>query len=126
MLTIVGLLHASWAIGSTWPFADLTTLVRTVMGTPDLTGIPPAPLIRAAAIARVGSRAAVRRWARLVTVPAAGVLALRGIGGLISSGFFGDLVTSEYRPLDLMVYSPLCLLLALGLALLEWPGKPVD
>jgi hypothetical protein len=131
-LVTVGLIHAAWAAGSTWPYADPETLTRSVLGVPAADDFPPAGLTLAvtaalgatgaAALARTSTRSRVRQAARLITVPAAAVLALRGIGGYAQSLLAPQASTPEFRRNDLRLYSPLCLALAGGLIVLEKPN----
>jgi hypothetical protein len=76
-----------------------------------------------AALARTASSEKVRRIARLLTLPAAAVLTLRGLGGFAQSLLAPNAATPEFTRNDLRIYSPLCLGLAAGLAALEIPTK---
>jgi len=58
----------------------------------------------------------------LLTLPAAAVLALRGVCGFAQCLFAPQASTPEFRRNDLRLYSPLCLALAAGLASLERTG----
>lgn len=132
-LAAVAAAHVAWAGGSTWPYADGTTLTRSVLGVPDSTDFPPPGLTVAvagalataavAAVARTSRRPRARQLARLVTMPAAAVLAVRGIGGYAQSLLAPGAATPEFTRNDLLIYSPLCLALAAGLAILEKPTK---
>jgi hypothetical protein len=133
ILFAVGVIHAAWAAGSTWPYDDTETLTRNVLGVPAAEDFPPPGLTLAvtgalsvtgaAALARTSANARVRQAARLLTLPAAAVLALRGVGGFAQSLFAPQTSTPEFRRNDLRIYSPLCLTLAAGLVSLEQATK---
>lgn len=132
LLAIAGL-HASWVTGSTWPYADGATLSRHVLGIPETPCMPSAAatvavtaalaVTGAAAVARTSKSPRLRGAARLLTMPAAAVLAVRGLGGFAQSLLAPDAATAEFTRNDLRIYSPLCLALAAGLAVLEKPTK---
>jgi hypothetical protein len=133
-LVTVGAIHAAWAAGSTWPYQDARTLSRSVLGVPEArTDFPPPGLTLlvtgaltvtgAAALARTSTKAKVREASRLLTLPAATVLALRGVGGFAQSLLAPNASTPEFRRNDLRIYSPLCLGLAAGLFSLERSDK---
>lgn len=133
-LLTIGVIHAAWAFGSTWPYRDARTLTRSVLGVSDADANFPPPgltlavtgalsLTGAAALARTSTNAKVRQSARLLTLPAATVLALRGFGGFAQSLFAPGASTPEFRRNDLRIYSPLCLGLAAGLFSLERSKK---
>jgi len=133
-LVAVGAIHAAWAAGSTWPYQDARTLSRSVLGVPEARADFPPPgltlavtgalsLTGAAALARTSTKDKVRQAARLLTLPAATVLALRGAGGFAQSLLAPSASTPEFRRNDLRIYSPLCLGLAASLFSLERSGK---
>jgi len=72
-----------------------------------------AALVAATAAVRLGIPAAVLSW--LSHALAAGLLA-RAIGEFRYVGFFKRIRGTRFAVLDTMVYSPLCLLLAAGVA----------
>ena len=121
----IGALHAVWALGVPWPARDARSLAQTVVGT---TTFPSARatwsvvgLLGAAAVV-VQSRVRPRHSVAVVPFPladlgvrtVAGVLALRGGGGLVVSALGVGKATARFRALDLALYSPLCLALAWG------------
>jgi hypothetical protein len=119
----VGLLHAAWAAGvTTWPGRDRRALARVVVGgetfpssaaTFAVAGLCVLAGTSVAARGRPaqGTRRALSQVAsRIVAV----VLALRGMGGLVTSGLGLGSATATFRRNDLLVYSPLCLALAAG------------
>jgi hypothetical protein len=128
-LFAVGVIHTAWAAGSTWPYDDAETLTRSVLGVAEAKDFPPTGMTLAvtgaltvagaAALARTSSQDKVRQAARLLTLPAAAVLALRGVGGFAQSLLAPQASTPEFRRNDLRLYSPLCLGLAAGLVALE-------
>lgn len=132
-LGAIAALHAAWAAGRTWPYPDGATLSRHVLGIPESPGVPsPAATVAvtaalaltgAAALARTSTDSRLRGAARLITMPAAAVLAIRGLGGFAQSLLAPDAATAEFTRNDLRIYSPLCLALAAGLAILEKPSK---
>lgn len=130
-LGAVAALHAAWAAGSTWPYKDPTTLTRSVVGIPESGDFPPPGLTlvvtgaltvtAGAALARTANSEKIRRTARLLSLPAAAVLAVRGVGGFAQSLLHPQAATPEFTRNDLRIYSPLCLGLAAGLVALEKP-----
>lgn len=131
-LGAVAVVHVAWAAGSTWPYQDATTLTRSVLGVPNAADFPPAGLtmavagalaVTAAAGARTSRHPRTRQFARFITVPAAAVLAVRGVGGFAQSVLAPGTATAEFTRNDLAFYSPLCLALAAGLAVLEKPTR---
>lgn len=127
----IGALHGAWALGSTFPAADATSLARTVVGADTF----PSPMASATVAGLLGVATIVvtartfprtrlgRRIPSLVTRPGVlaigAVLVLRGAGGLLSSAVGVPTTSSAFRTLNLVAYSPLCLALALALARLE-------
>lgn len=132
-LGAIGAIHAAWAAGSTWPYGDATTLTRSVLGVPEAADFPPPGLTLVvtgalaitggAALARTSGSEQVRRLGRLITLPAAAVLTIRGLGGFAQSLLAPTAATPEFTRNDLLLYSPLCLALAAGLVALEKPTK---
>ncbi|MFH9067535.1 DUF3995 domain-containing protein [Streptomyces coeruleorubidus] len=118
-LGAVGALHGIWTF-SPWPLANRAEFARTVVGvaeadlpTPELTAAVAAALgaasyviaARADLVPQVGPRRVVRPGVWGV----AGVLLLRGAGGLLSSVLTGR--STDFTRWDLALYSPLCLAL---------------
>ncbi|MBY6061399.1 DUF3995 domain-containing protein [Microbacterium esteraromaticum] len=124
VLAALGLLHVLWALGNPWPASDAETLVATFLGSPG--GVPmPGPLITMLVVAallvaaalvlmRVSRGDTLRALGHLGTLGVGVVLALRAAVGFIVSGLLPHLVVEPYRTLDLWVYSPLCLTLAVA------------
>ncbi len=121
-LSGAALLHALWATGTTWPGADRVDLALKVVGAKvfpsDASTWAVAGLLSAATgLVVVGARPVrAGRAGQMVTVglsAVAGVLALRAVGGFVVSG--GRLVVgrdSSFAPRDVLLYSPLCAVLA--------------
>ena len=118
----IGVLHAMWGRGSTFPFSDREQLNDTVVGR-DATPSPAACyavagllLTAGALVAGLPSRTSRLRRVGVGTV--AGVLGLRAVLGfagrtdLVSPGS----VSENFRDTDRRYLSPLCLVLALGAA----------
>ncbi len=117
-------LHAAWAVGVDWPGADRVDLAHKVVGgdkfpsgaaTWTVTGLLAAA---AGATAATGTRLGQPHADRLVTAAGstvAAVLALRAVVGTIASAshLVGGRRTA-FAGRDLLVYSPLCVALALA------------
>ncbi|MDQ3601830.1 MAG: DUF3995 domain-containing protein [Actinomycetota bacterium] len=120
LFSAIGVLHALWAVGSTWPFRDKEALSEMVWGGPASTFPSPAAtmvvsaLLWTAALLVTGRAgmwgARMPRWVFSVgTWAVASVLFLRvlylGLGSIGS-----DAVNAGW---ELALFSPLCLVLAL-------------
>jgi hypothetical protein len=126
VLLLVALLHLLWTV-STWPLDTAEDYARLVVGVP-VTELPSpgltafvAGLLAAAAylVAALGGVLPVvgPRWVVVSGVAVvAGVLLLRGGGGLVADLIVPERATAEFVRLDRIVYSPLCLLLGSGAA----------
>ena len=123
-MAIAGL-HGYWALGGFWPGHDPASLARTVVGGRPGMAMPGTAatwgvtviLLLAAATVLAGARQLVLplpypmvRWGTLL---GAGVLLVRGLEGFVDTRFRPDTIGSPFVRLNLRVYSPLCLLLAL-------------
>jgi len=117
-LFAIGLLHVHWALGGHWPYADSGDFKSKLLpqGAPQ-----PGPaatwavVVLLAVAATLVSASAVgleHRIFALGTLGVAGVLALRGIGGLLLSGIFRR--GSTFAGYDRRVYAPLCVGLSIG------------
>ncbi|WP_431683505.1 DUF3995 domain-containing protein [Kitasatospora sp. KL5] len=120
-LLAAGALHAVWAF-SPWPLASRAEFAEVVVGV-DESQLPSAPLTVAVAGllgaaawlvvtgARPESGLAASRLVRAGMWTVAGVLSVRGLGGLAVSGLeLGD-APAAFRHWDLALYSPLCIAL---------------
>jgi Protein of unknown function (DUF3995) len=116
--------HAAWAVGSSWPAQNRVELAELVVGTPTFPsaaatwGVVGLCLTGAALVlAQINDLSSLRRRAPRAVKAAVGVLAagllIRGVGGLVVSG--GELVdaTENFRRWDLILYSPVCIILGL-------------
>jgi hypothetical protein len=126
----IAAIHVYWAAGGRWPGTDEESLVQTVMGgqpgTPmpgsaQCLGVVAVLLLAAVLVLGVGGLvslplpARALRWAAMLL---GGVFALRGAGGLFEARFRPFIRGSRYARLNVRLYSPLCLLLSLGVWLL--------
>ena len=119
-------LHAAWALGETWPGVDRIDLARKVVGSETfpsdaVTWVIVGLLTAAAALAVAGQRRPTEsRLSSLTTIGlgiAAGILGLRAVLGFITSAvrLFAD-QPGPFVPRDLLIYSPLCAVLAVAIA----------
>jgi Protein of unknown function (DUF3995) len=121
----LAILHAAWAKGSTWPYADRGSFVRSVIGSSNPAKSPGAGAsLSVAALLAISTLGVVARpratepkavlASDLTVLVTSAVLALRGTVGLLGSatGLLGT--TREFRRNDLRFYAPLCLCLAAG------------
>ena len=120
VLLAIAALHAVWASGSPWPADDFEALAERVISNgempPDWATWAVAGVLAVAA----GSVAAVaagrrERLLRAATWTTAGVLVARG-ALFVPVDLLGGL-SSEVERLDLALYSPLCLALGIGAAI---------
>ncbi len=133
-LVAAAAMHAMWATGTNWPGSDRVDLARKVVGgevfpSDTATWIVVGMLTTAtgfvAASLRRFRRPRVDQLVTFATSGVAGVLALRAIGGFVVSG--GALIADRsgtFAPRDLLVYSPLCALLAAATAALAMQRTP--
>lgn len=127
-LAVIGGLHVLWA-ATPWPLPSRADLARDVVGRRS-EDLPPifAPLSVLVGVLLVAAAyLVVAEAAVLPAVPSSGlvtagtwavaaVLALRGVAGFVDSGLGVSQAPPTYRRLDVRVYSPLCLVLALLIA----------
>ncbi|MGK5629004.1 DUF3995 domain-containing protein [Streptomyces sp. URMC 123] len=112
-------MHVVW-VRSPWPFRDRAEFTSAVAGVSEAEG--PSAAATATVAAALGSAAYLvaaqagvaprplpARLVRLGTATVAGVLLLRGGGGLVHSGLAAEPTT--FTRLNLALYSPLCLTL---------------
>ncbi|MFD7415615.1 DUF3995 domain-containing protein [Kitasatospora purpeofusca] len=126
-----GALHALWTV-TPWPLRTPEEFADTVVGTGD--GVPPAAAC--AAVAGLLGAAAYLVAAEAGAVPAVGparlrragvwtvsaTLLTRGAGGLTLVGGERALRSERFRRLDARYYSPLCLALGTGAAVVAAAG----
>lgn len=123
LLAIVAMFHAYWALGGRWPGTDDASFARRVLG--DTTTLPSVPATWAIVVALLGCAAlllvavhilAIPLPARLLTIGLWLVVAgfsLRALAGLTSIPPLVRGTDVPYYKLDVAIYSPLCLLIAL-------------
>jgi hypothetical protein len=126
-LAAIAALHAAWALGWRWPGGSDRALAETVVG-PGAELPPPAAawavsgsLALAAGLVAAAARPGAGRLVRVGAKAVAGALLLRGAAGPV-----GDLaggLDGRYERLDLLLYSPLCLTLGAGAALVARDGE---
>ncbi len=126
LLGVAGI-HAAWAAGWTWPAASSKELAELVVGESDEFPGTAATLAVAAASTGaallIGERACVDKprrlesLSRIGTTTAAGVLLLRGVAGLIPRAVEDK--TPEFQRWNKLLYSPLCIALGLGAAVVS-------
>ncbi len=124
VLGLVAVLHALWALGISWPASSSDELAELVVGRRPF---PPSAMTWGIVVALVGAIAVVvgsmrtdlspriRRLCCIGSTLVVAVLFLRGVLGEFSSIIGLEGSTSQYRILDLLVYSPLCLWAAAGI-----------
>jgi hypothetical protein len=127
VLAAVAALHAAWALGATWPAGSKRELAEHVLSSAErerLDGaMPPAGLTWLVALGLAGAAGAVRgaargtrsRWVRRSAWGVAGIFLVRGAA--FPPLDLANGLKDRYDRLDLAVYSPLCLALAIGTAL---------
>ncbi len=125
----IAALHAYWALGGFWPGRDAESLARLVVGGPPGMRFPGRVATWAVVAVLAGGAAVVLAAAGVMAVPAppalvrgaallgAAVLLIRGLEGLVDVRLRPDTVGSPFARLNVILYSPLCLLLALLTAL---------
>jgi hypothetical protein len=119
-LGAIAAIHAAWALGWRWPGGTDDALADRVVGAG--AELPPEPIVWAVAALLAAGGAAVaavaagrrERFLRAATWTVAGVLTVRG--ALYIPVDLVDGLRSTYSQLDLALYSPLCLALGLGAA----------
>lgn len=117
----IAAVHAAWALGWRWPGGSDQAFAERVIGTGE---VPPewatwavaGLLATAAGMVRSTAKGRDSAVIRAGSWTVAGVLLTRGVGGLATSLAGGR--QNIYQRLDVAVYSPLCLALGAGAALL--------
>lgn len=121
----IAALHAYWALGGFWPGRDADSLARTVVGGPPGMAFPGRLATWAVVAVLVTGATAVLAAGGMVALPVprsvlrgavllgAGVLVLRGLEGFVDVRLRPETAGSPFERLNVRVYSPLCLVLAL-------------
>ena len=116
ILMLISAIHVLWGLGVVWPAADAEDLAQMVIG-----GAPGrkmassgpcfavASVLFVAALGALSALGGISDWVRLGTTV---VLGLRGVGGFFDTTLRPSIRGSTYVRLNLVLYSPLCLLLA--------------
>lgn len=125
----IAALHAYWALGGFWPGRDEESLARLVVGGPPGMRFPGRAATWAVVAVLAGGAAVVLAAAGVVSVPAprglvrgaallgAAVLLVRGVEGFVDIRLRPDTAASPFARLNRLLYSPLCVVLALLTAL---------
>ena len=131
VLMAIAALHAYWGLGGVWPGADAASCARTVVGFTSATSMPGPSLAVAAAlcfsaiVALVLGGIIASPFPFFILGPAALAITLvflgRGIAGFTPA--WRRLTPEQpFATLDVRYYSPLCLAIGAGLALLAIKG----
>lgn len=127
LLASLCVLHVYWALGGRWPGTDDASFARRVLG--DTTTLPPtwatwvvAMVLGCCAAVVAATVPGIARWVprRPIQVAlwcAAAGFALRALSGLTSIPPVSRGTGVPYYTLDLTIYSPLCLLISVLIAL---------
>ncbi|NJK45685.1 MAG: DUF3995 domain-containing protein [Pleurocapsa sp. SU_196_0] len=129
ILITLCVLHLYWAVGGKWPGTSSINLNEIVVGGAPRTQ-PPSSLacaivaicLAVASWVTLATRgfvspllsAELNRWAAWGLVA---VLTLRGLGGYLETHIRPSVIGTPYARLNLILYSPLCLMLA---AMVSW------
>jgi hypothetical protein len=128
----IAAIHAYWALGGCWPGHDPESLARIVVGGPPGMRFPRRGATWAVVAVLIGAAATALAAGGVVRVPAplglvrgaallgTAALALRGLEGFVDTRLRPDTAGSPFVPLNIRVYSPLCLVLALLLGAAAW------
>lgn len=118
-------LHVYWALGGLWPATDRDAFNRSVVGgPPGMRGPGPiatwivALVLGLAAATVLGGAGLIatpiaRGWLRAAAMVGGAALSLRGLEGFVDTWVRPQTVGSPFARLNVRIYSPLCLLLAL-------------
>lgn len=122
---VIAALHAYWALGGFWPGRDEESLARLVVGGPPGMRFPGRPATWAVVAVLAGGAAVVLAAADILPVPAprglvrgaallgAAMLLLRAVEGVFDVRLRPDTAGTPFARLNLILYSPLCFVLAL-------------
>ncbi|MCR9137025.1 MAG: DUF3995 domain-containing protein [Alphaproteobacteria bacterium] len=131
VLFAVSAIHLIWAAGYAWPCADRQTLLRTVVGNPNLKAFPSAGLTFAAALAIAAAglfallaggsiSLAQPRWLLISGLAVlAAVFLARGVSSYTIMRIWSR-PDEPFATLDRRYYAPLCLIIGTGFGWLLW------
>jgi hypothetical protein len=116
-------LHAAWALGWRWPGGSDQALAERVAGAEELpsetaTWVVAGGLLGAATVVVAADRGIRGRAVRLAAWAVAAAFLARSVAYLPSD--LGGGVETPFDRLDLALYSPLCLAIGSGTALVLW------
>jgi len=129
VLFITAALHAYWALGGLWPGRDETSLAKTVIGATGIDKMPPRVVSFVVALAIFAAAIWPLMWRSIIPYPFPqglvwlGMLVLtviflgRGIAGYLPI-FRNSFSQQPFARLDRRYFSPLCLALGVGYAVL--------
>lgn len=130
ILVVLAALHAYWGLGGLWPGTDEVSCARAVVGFRGVKEMPPSASAFAVAACLVIAAVWALALGNLMTLPLSGTpVALVGL--LIALVFLGRGIAGfapawrrlaceqPFASLDVRYYSPLCIAIGLGLALLS-------
>ena len=127
-LFAVSMAHFIWALGRTWPIRNEKLLAQTVVGFKDIEHMPPRLASLAVSIATIAAAVyglaladhdSGGLWLNLGGIALGLVFLARGVVGY-TAWWAGITPEPNFRLNDRRVYSPLCILLALGFFALVW------
>jgi hypothetical protein len=133
LLILIAALHVYWGIGGIWPGTDEKSCARAVVGFAGVEAMPSAAAAFAVAAMIVVSALVALALADVFASPF-GRIQLAGAGGFIALVFLGRGVAGftpiwrrlapevPFARLDMRYYSPLCLVLGTGIAVLALEG----
>ncbi|QBD75782.1 DUF3995 domain-containing protein [Ktedonosporobacter rubrisoli] len=134
VLALDGLLHAFWATGQVWPAHDRLSLAQTVLNTNNERSFRTAVLVPLVCMLGLGTLLILARihqlgslgqlvpaWLLQISVLIIGAgLLLRGIAGLAWAFGLAPSRSKLFYKLNLVLYTPLCLLLFCAVALIAF------
>jgi hypothetical protein len=121
---LIAALHGYWALGGVWPGRDAESLARTVVGGPPGMAFPGrAATWAVVAVLLTGAMTALAAGGLIVTslpmrvvrslaLVGAAVLLVRGVEGFFDVRLRPETAGSPFVRLNVVLYSPLCLVLA--------------
>ena len=130
----LGLLHFYWAAGGEWALADAMTpkMWAAMMKPGKQTGFRVLTVFVGFGLLAMGG-IMLSNWLgglpdflepflKWVTLGVSGVFTVRAIGNFKDVGLFQGGTSSEFARRDKRIYSPLCIVLAVGAFVLWWMG----